>query len=116
MNELFEELKSILSDCSTQLNVIHDEPGYYYLETNKQDEKGKSYFFGMVKIGPKKVAFHLMPIYCDPSILNSVSPVLKKKMQGKSCFNFTKMEPELIKELQNLVKKCFDSYRAVNKI
>lgn len=78
MDELFEELKSILSHHSSKMTVVHDEPGYYYLETKKNDEKGKPYFFGMVKIGAKKVSYHLMPIYCDQSLLDSISSDLKK--------------------------------------
>lgn len=40
-----------------------------------------------------------------PELLNGISPELKKRMQGKSCFNFKKVEPELFKELAELTKK-----------
>lgn len=116
MDELFEELKTILSQYSSQLTVVHDEPGYYYLETNKKDEKGKPYFFGMVKVGAKKVSFHLMPIYCDPSLVEEISSDLKNRMQGKSCFNFTKQQSELAKELTSLTEKCIESYKTDGKI
>jgi len=98
------------------LVVVHDEPGYYYLETSKLDAKGKSIFFGMVKSGAKKVSYHLMPIYCEPSLLKSVSPELKVKMQGKSCFNFNELQPVLFEELKSLTQKCIQSYETAGKI
>jgi len=116
MDELFEELKIILSHHSSRLTVVHDEPGYYYLETKMKDEKGKPYFFGMVKIGAKKVSYHLMPIYYDQSLVESISSDLKNRMQGKSCFNFTKSQKNQLKELKSLTENCIKSYKADGKI
>jgi hypothetical protein len=33
------------------------------------------------------------------TLRNSMSPSLEKRMQGKSCFNFTTIEPAQLKEL-----------------
>jgi hypothetical protein len=33
-----------------------------------------------------------------------MSPALKKRMQGKSCLNFTKVDKDLFKELKGLTK------------
>lgn len=57
------------------------------------------------------VSFHLMPIYVKPGLLASLSPELKSRMQGKSCFNFTAVEPALVQELAALTQAGFDSYR-----
>jgi hypothetical protein len=43
-----------------------------------------------------------MPIYMYPDLLDSISPELKKHMQGKSCFNFKKMDETLFLELDEL--------------
>jgi flagellar motor switch protein FliG len=43
-----------------------------------------------------------------PDLLKDISPELKKHMQGKSCFNFKKVEPELLEELDQLTKKSFE--------
>jgi hypothetical protein len=32
-------------------------------------------------------------------------------MQGKSCFNFKKVEPELLKELDGLTKKGYERFQ-----
>jgi hypothetical protein len=51
-----------------------------------------------------------MPVYVNPKILNGISPELKKRMQGKSCFNFKKVNESLFKELAILTKEGFDYY------
>jgi hypothetical protein len=50
------------------------------------------------------VSFHLMPIYMQAAR----SPSLKKRIQGKTCFNFkAEPEPELIAELTRLTETGF---------
>ena len=115
MDELFDDLKTIMAKHEAKLEIVTDKPGNYYLNSKKPNAKGKPVFFGMVKTSKKKVAFHLMPIYDEPSLLADISPELKKKMQGKSCFNFTKQEPELLKELEALTQASFESYVSKGK-
>ena len=45
-------------------------------------------FFGAVVTGKAYVSYHLMPLYTCPWLVKTVSADLKKRMQGKSCFNF----------------------------
>lgn len=106
MDDVFQALKSILQKHADGLVVDIDEPGHYSLNEAKTDEKGRPIFFAMVKIGPKRVAFHLMPVYCHPELLDDVSPALRQRMQGKSCFNFTRSNPELFAELSDLVRRA----------
>jgi hypothetical protein len=44
-------------------------------------------------------------------LLAALSPELKKRMQGKSCFNFSAIDKPLFKELSALTKAGFDSYK-----
>ena len=44
-----------------------------------------------------------MPVYESPEPLEGISPALKKRMQGKACFNFTKVDAALFEELDRLV-------------
>jgi hypothetical protein len=46
-----------------------------------------------------------------PDLLQGISPELKKHMQGKSCFNFRKMEPVLFSELAELTRKSAEHFR-----
>lgn len=57
-----------------------------------------------------------MPVYKNPSLLDNISDELKQRMQGKSCFNFKKNDPGLIKELVLLTKDSFEDYIKQDKI
>jgi hypothetical protein len=48
------------------------------------------------------VSYYLMPVYVDPCLLDGISENLKRRMQGKSCFNFTETDQPLFKELTRL--------------
>jgi hypothetical protein len=49
-------------------------------------------------------------------LLVKISPALKKRMQGKSCFNFTSPDPVLFRELGKLTSKGFALYRKKNLV
>jgi hypothetical protein len=55
-----------------------------------------------------------MPLYWEPSLANGISANLKKRMQGKTCFNFTAPDPALFRELGKLTSKGFALYRKKN--
>jgi hypothetical protein len=62
-------------------------------------------FFGSVRVGKAYVSFHLMPLYMNEALTKTISTALKKRMQGKSCFNFTVApEPEALSELKRLTE------------
>jgi hypothetical protein len=50
-------------------------------------------FFGAVQVKKNYVSCYLRPVYADPTLLARISDSLKKRMQGKSCFNFTPADP-----------------------
>jgi hypothetical protein len=60
--------------------------------------------FGGVRRGKAYVSFYLMSVYASPDLLEDMSPELKKRMQGKSCFNFKQVDEKLFKELKQLTK------------
>jgi hypothetical protein len=109
--EIFAALKPIFEKYADRLSVQVDEPDQYFLETKTAIRKGQRLQFGGVKIGKLYVSFHLMPIYMNPKLQATISPDLKKRMQGKSCFNFTKLEPEHIAELKKLTAAGFEEFR-----
>ena len=67
-------------------------------------------FFGAVKIGKRYVSFHLMPVYVHPELLDGISPELRQRMQGKSCFNFTRPDDALFAELGSLTGAGYNAY------
>lgn len=65
-------------------------------------------FFAAVRVGKAYVSFHLMPVYASSDLSKSISPELKKRMQGKSCFNFKAIDEKLFKELGKLTRAGFE--------
>jgi hypothetical protein len=104
----FESLKSILKPYAKKLNVKTDTAENYYLDAAYSEKWKKELFFASTQIKKNYVSFYLMPVYMYPDLLKNISPELKKHMQGKSCFNFKKMEKPLFDELKQLTKQGFE--------
>jgi len=113
--EVFDTLKPVFEEYAGRLAIQVDKPGQYYLETKTAAAsgpyKGRRLQFGGVKIGKAYVSFHLMPIYMNPKLQATISPELKKRMQGKSCFNFTRVDPRHVSELTKLTKAGFEELK-----
>ena len=107
----FKSLKAILNQYEKHLSVKSDKKDAYNLYAGYSEKYKKDIYFGGVEIKKNYVSFHLMPVYINPELLKDISPELKKRMQGKSCFNFRSMDPALIEELTHLTKKGFDFYK-----
>lgn len=102
----FKTLRGILKPYAKRLGVQDDKPNQYTVSlSDVQDRVGRPLFFGCVRKGKAYVSYHLMAVYARPDLLNGLSPELRKRMQGKSCFNFTTIEPGHVKELEALTKK-----------
>lgn len=110
-DEIFQSLKKILEPYAPELDVKIDTADTYYLDCKKEYKPGQPMFFGAARPGKNYMSFYLMPVYAQPSLLEGMSPELKKRMQGKSCFNFKKSEPVLFEELDQLTKRGFESYK-----
>jgi hypothetical protein len=67
-------------------------------------------FFAGVQPRKGYVSYYLMPVYVYPDLLNGMSDALRKRMQGKSCFNFKVVDAELFEELAALTKAGFERY------
>jgi hypothetical protein len=102
---VFEQLKKILKPYAKNYTVKADTAGSYYIDGPYSEKWKKDLFFGSAQVKKNYVSFYLMPVYMYPELLKGISPELKKRMQGKSCFNFKKVEPELFEELAELTKK-----------
>lgn len=107
----FDRLKSILKPYESELTLVKDDAEEYYLDAGKNPKNGKPYFFAAVKINKHYLSFHLMPVYLYPELLDHISEDLKRRMQGKSCFNFRKPEEALFAELEDLTRAGFIRYQ-----
>lgn len=108
---VFEQLKAILKPYANKLTVTADTPQAYSLDGPYSEKWKKVIFFGSAQTKKNYVSFYLMPVYMFPELLNGISPELQKHMQGKSCFNFKKVERELFEELSELTRKGVERFR-----
>jgi len=106
----FNKLRAILEPYAAKLKVVHDNSNDYYLDTHHIMKNKKPMFFAGVRAGKSYVSFHLMPVYAFPDLLAGISPELKKRMQGKACFNFTAVDEKLFKELAKLTRIGFAKF------
>ena len=108
---VFDRLAAIFAPYRSTLIAKADEPGDLSLETPPSTAYPSGLFFGAVKIGKRYVSFHLMPVYVHPDLLDEMSPELRRRMQGKSCFNFTRADDALFSELETLTAAGFARFQ-----
>lgn len=69
----------------------------------------KPQMFAAVQAKASYVSLHLFPVYTKPDLLSEISPELRTRMQGKSCFNFKSVEQIPTEELKALLQAAHDS-------
>lgn len=94
------------------LKVSQDKPGMYVLAGPPTERSaGQEVWFGAVRTGKAYASYHLMPVYTFPDLLEGVSPALRKRMQGKSCFNFREVDDAVFRDLARLTGAGERRYR-----
>lgn len=111
---VFEQLKNILKPYAETFEMKADTLETYYIDGPYSEKWKKQLFFGSAQVKKNYVSFYLMPVYMYPDLLKDISPELKKHMQGKSCFNFKKIERDLFKELAALTHKSAERFQKEN--
>lgn len=114
--EVISVLRSMIEPYRKELQWKADSDAGFYTDTTKPDPKGRAEFFASAQVKKAAVSFYLMPVYCYPDLLDTISPELKKRMQGKSCFNFKTVDPELFSELKDLVERSYQRYKKEGRI
>ena len=104
---VYAELHKILAPYAEKLDVKKHNESEFYVDTRHMQKNKKPLFFAAVQAKKSYVSFHLMPVYLQPDLLASVSAQLKARMQGKSCFNFTKPEQVPEAALGALVERSY---------
>lgn len=108
---VYASLHAILKKHERMLRVLKDGPGGYELAAGYSEKYNRDVWFGGIRTGKSYVSFYLMPLHMHPELLKKTTPELKKRMQGKSCFNFKRVEPELLRELAGLTKSCVERFK-----
>lgn len=102
-------LREILQPLRERLVATKDAPEGLTLEIPGFEGKPYGYVAG-IRHGKRYVSFYLMTVYAFPDLLEAMSPELRRRMQGKSCFNFTAVDEPLFAELAGVVEAGFDRY------
>jgi hypothetical protein len=114
--ETFTALKHLLAPYAARLHVSADAPRAYMLEGEYAPAFKRPMFFAGVRAGSTYVSFYLMPVYSNPELMGRISDPLRRRLHGKSAFNFTRPEPELFDELSALVQSGFDCYERLGYV
>lgn len=107
----FRELKAVLAKHAKRLTVDADEPGKYMLSAGYSPVIDGDVFFGGVSTRKRYVSYYLMPVYIYPGLLSGAPAALKKRMQGKSCFNFRELDKPTLAALDRLTRKGFERFQ-----
>ncbi len=108
---VFDRLKALLAPHARRLDASGSD-ALYSLDTRHQLPNKQMLNFAALRKGKAYVSFYLFPVYMYPELLKDISPALKKRMQGKSCFNFKTVDEPLFKELSRLAKAGLARYQA----
>jgi len=96
--EIEDRLREIVEPLRSKLVATRDGPGDLALEIPGLEGKPWGYVAG-IRRGKRYVSYYLMSVYAEPAIAAGMSPELRRRMQGKSCFNFTRVDEPLFEEL-----------------
>ena len=117
---IFARLRSLLQKHSATLSINEDTSTSYSLAGRTGPATLKAWGGKMkmpiipvawVKIGKGYVSYHLMGVSVDATLCDAMSPELKARMQGKTCFNFKTVDEELFAELDQLTGKSIAAFR-----
>jgi hypothetical protein len=112
----FAALKALFAPYAGRLQTSADSASNYMLDGEYNSEFKRAMFFGGVRQGRAYVSFYLMPVYSNPELMGKISDELRRRLHGKSCFNFTRPEPELFDELAHLVQAGFACYERLKYV
>lgn len=102
-----DRLKAIFGPFRASLSVTKDGPDGLYLELPGYEGNPWGYVGG-TRLGKRYVSFYLMGVYGDEGLAASISPELRRRMQGKSCFNFTSIDEPLFAELATVTARAIE--------
>ena len=106
LNAVEARLRTIFEPYRDRLTIAREGPGGIYLELPGYEGKPWGYVGG-TRVGKRYVSFYLMGAY-DGGLQASMSPALRKRMQGRTCFNFTHVDEALFAELESVTAMAIE--------
>jgi len=106
-DETFARLRAMMLSAAPLMKITRDEPGSLEMRWPVIEAKtGQLGWHGTVTIKKSYVAVHLMALYTQPELAADLSPALARRRQGKTCFNFSKVDEVLFAEIETLMIRC----------
>jgi hypothetical protein len=128
LENIFLELKTILEKNSGTFLIKdryigsqakQEKPAYHLYGNKEVSLFGKSpqptYIAGVIQ-QKNYVSLYFSPIYSHPDLFTNISLDLKKYLKGKSCFNINKTTPQLLKEIDEVLKQGIRKYKEIEWI
>lgn len=116
MEDLLKKVREILEQFSDGFTVKQSETSYEL--TGKKDvivgKKTQKMFFASVAVKKGFVGFYFFPIYTHPEEFKDIPELLRKSLKGKSCFHLKKNDPELLKQVDHILRKGLKLYRKLD--
>jgi|SRR5579864_2085527 hypothetical protein len=105
---VYSRLGEMLRKHKDRLSVGIEKPGTLWMAVTGAMYRGKPLLFAGVRMEKNYVSYHLMSVYMRKV---EMSAELKKRMQGKACFNFAAVDEKLFAELDKLTISGLKDYR-----
>jgi hypothetical protein len=116
---VFRQLRAILERQRENFLVAADTPARYCLDANIGPatlqawggrQRKPTIPVAWVEMGKAYVSYHLMSV-ATPGAQERLSPALKARMQGKTCFNFTTGDETLFDELEQITSSSLAGFK-----
>lgn len=104
---IYARLFELLGKHKDKLSVGIEKPGTIWMKVIGETYRGRPLYYAGVRMGKNYVSYHLVTVYMNKV---KMSPELKKRMQGKGCFNFTSIDEKLFSELDKLTTAGLKNY------
>jgi len=116
LQNIFTQIKNLLTVYQPILKSKVNDDAHFDLWTTKetviQGRKFPEVYFAAVMLNKSYVSLHYMPIYAEPGTIKDLKPELLSKLHGKSCFNFKKLDPVLLEQIEETLARGFAEYQS----
>ncbi|MCC6399029.1 MAG: DUF1801 domain-containing protein [Bacteroidetes bacterium] len=112
---IFQQLKQLLKVYEPPFTARKDSTSGYELWSIKDVEiagkKRNEVFFASVVVQSTYVGFYFMPVYTDAAMKKFFKKELLSTLKGKSCFHIKDLDPRLIAQIRDALKRGFALYK-----
>ncbi len=123
LEKIYGELYKLIKKYSKGLKLYDEVEGSTAKDKKKQihlcgkedkiilnSKKPKRVYINSIMMHKDFVGFYSMAIYSHSKEFK-LSPELSKMQKGKSCINVNKLDKNLLKEIESIIKKGIDLYK-----